>query len=355
MSHLSNTDLLQILRAVELLNSGTSMETLADRSLKCVLSLIKNEMTAFDGFDTEGNYTGSYWYSPPGTVSEENVRLFGELVHEHPYYQEAVLTKKEQVFRTSDYLSLSSFHHTTLYNEFYRGFDGQAQITSAMKVSPVSMVTCSIHRPSMDFTDRELEMLRLITPHLRAAFANAQAFEIVDSERKYLINVVRRGIAVMNAEGDLIFVSDIAEKFLQTYFPDCIPHGLPEDLRRHIQSQTNSANGQQYRASAEPFTIKNEISELIIRLSFDTQARQLTLIFEEKLERKKSDFCSLGLTARESEVLFWMGKGKTDGEIADICSVSLRTAQKHAENIFIKLGVETRTSAVMAAIEKLGD
>jgi len=48
-----------------------------------------------------------------------------------------------------------------------------------------------------------------------------------------------------------------------------------------------------------------------------------------------------------------MGKGKTDGEIADICSVSRRTAQKHAENIFIKLGVETRTSAVMAAIEKL--
>ena len=116
MSHLTNTNLMQILRAIELLNSGTGMETLADRSLKCILSLIPNEMTAFDGFDTAGEYTGYYWYSPPGTVSEESVRLLGDLIHEHPYYREAVHTEKEQIFRTSDYLSLSAFHKTALYN-----------------------------------------------------------------------------------------------------------------------------------------------------------------------------------------------------------------------------------------------
>ena len=353
MSHLTNTDLLQILRAIELLNSGIGMETLADRSLNCILSLIRNEMTAFDGFDTAGDYTGSYWYSPPGTVSEESVRLFGELVHEHPYYREAVLTQEEQTFRTSDYVLLPTFHRTTLYNEFYKLFEGQAQMTTAMRLSPTSLVTCSIHRPSMDFTDRELEMLKLITPHLRAAFANAQAFEKVDSERKRLITAVRKGIAAINADGDIIFINEIAEKLLQIYFPDCVPHRLPEALRRHIQSQAHSVEGQDYYAPAEPYRVKNERAELIIRLTFDTQARQLTLIFEEKVERTKSDFCSLGLTERESEVLFWMGKGKTDKEIAHICSLSPRTAQKHAENIFVKLGVETRTSAVMAALERL--
>jgi DNA-binding CsgD family transcriptional regulator len=309
-------------------------------------------MTAFDGFDTEGEYTGYYWYSPPGTVSEESVRLFGELVHEHPYYREAILTAKEQTFRTSDYLSLASFHKTRLYNEFYRDFDGEAQMATAMRVSPTSLVTCSIHRPGMDFSDREVEMLEVITPHLRAAFANAQALARVDSERKYLLKVVSRGIAVISFDGEILFINEIAERLLQTYFPDCVPGRLPDDLSRHIEDQ---ASGPASSSSVEPYSVKNEFSELIIRLTFDAQARQLTFIFEEKVERTKSDFCSLGLTVRESEVLFWMGKGKTDGEIAHICSVSLRTAQKHAENIYIKLGVETRTSAVMAALERIVD
>lgn len=355
ISNLANADLLQILRAIELLHSGNGMETLPDRSLQCILSLIPNEMTAFDGFDTEGEYTGYYWYSPPGTVSEESVRLLGELVHEHPYYREAILTTKEQTFRTSDYLSLAGFHKTTLYNEFYRDFDGEAQMTSAMRLSPTSLVTCSIHRPGMDFTDREVDMLKLITPHLRAAFANAQDLSRVDSERKYLLKVVSRGIAAISFDGDVLFVNEIAARLLESYFPDCVPGRLPENLRSHIKGQANTLGGPAPSPPVEPYTVKNEFSELVIRLSFDTQARQLTLIFEEKIERTKSDFCCLGLTARESEVLFWMGKGKTDGEIAHMCAISLRTAQKHAENIYIKLGVETRTSAVMAAIERLVD
>ena len=48
-----------------------------------------------------------------------------------------------------------------------------------------------------------------------------------------------------------------------------------------------------------------------------------------------------------------MSKGKTDAEIALLCEISPRTVEKHAEHLFIKLGVETRTAAVVAAIEKL--
>ena len=353
MSYLSNANLMQVLRAAELLNSGIGMETLADRSLKCILSLIRNEMTAFDGFDTAGEYTGSYWYSPPGTVSEGSVQLFGELVHEHPYYREAVLTEKEQTFRTSDYLSLSTFQRTKLYNEFYRLFGGEAQMMTAMRVSPTCLVTCSIHRPTMDFTDCEVEMLKLLTPHLRAAFANAQALERVDSERKYLAKAVSRGLAVICAAGEIIFINDIAEKLLQTYFVDCVPHRLPEALQRHIKSQAAGMAGKDYYKPAEPYRAKHEHSELKIRLTVDNQARQLTLIFEEEVERTKGDFCCLGLTARESEVLFWISAGKTDEEIGHICSISRRTAQKHVENIFVKLGVETRISAVMVALERL--
>ncbi len=56
-----------------------------------------------------------------------------------------------------------------------------------------------------------------------------------------------------------------------------------------------------------------------------------------------------GLTARESQVMRWLACGKTDAEIAALLSISPRTVQKHLEHVYVKLGVETRTAAVMRA------
>lgn len=56
------------------------------------------------------------------------------------------------------------------------------------------------------------------------------------------------------------------------------------------------------------------------------------------------------LTARERDVLDWLGAGKTDKDIAAILSISPRTVQKHLQRIYEKLGVETRTAAVLRAI-----
>ncbi|MEP6589168.1 MAG: helix-turn-helix transcriptional regulator, partial [Polaromonas sp.] len=57
-----------------------------------------------------------------------------------------------------------------------------------------------------------------------------------------------------------------------------------------------------------------------------------------------------GLTQREAEVMDWLACGKTDAEIAALLSISPRTVQKHLEHIYVKLGVETRTAAVMRAL-----
>ncbi|MDM0045909.1 helix-turn-helix transcriptional regulator [Variovorax dokdonensis] len=57
-----------------------------------------------------------------------------------------------------------------------------------------------------------------------------------------------------------------------------------------------------------------------------------------------------GLTAREADVMRWLMAGKTDAEIGALLSISARTVQKHLEHVYIKLGVETRTAAVMRAL-----
>ena len=47
--------------------------------------------------------------------------------------------------------------------------------------------------------------------------------------------------------------------------------------------------------------------------------------------------------------MHWLACGKTDTEIGALLSISPRTVQKHLEHVYVKLGVETRTAAVMRA------
>lgn len=57
----------------------------------------------------------------------------------------------------------------------------------------------------------------------------------------------------------------------------------------------------------------------------------------------------VALTPRETEVLSWLAKGKTNRDIADILGMSHRTVNKHLEHVFEKLGVETRAAAAAIA------
>ena len=56
------------------------------------------------------------------------------------------------------------------------------------------------------------------------------------------------------------------------------------------------------------------------------------------------------LTPRERDVIAWLAAGKTDRDIGAILGCSHRTVQKHLQRIYEKLGVETRTAAVMRAL-----
>jgi DNA-binding CsgD family transcriptional regulator len=60
------------------------------------------------------------------------------------------------------------------------------------------------------------------------------------------------------------------------------------------------------------------------------------------------------LSAREVEILRLVDEGKRNTEIASILGLSIHTIRKHLENIFAKLGAETRTAAVAALRQASG-
>ncbi|HAP42334.1 MAG TPA: hypothetical protein DCQ94_21665 [Nitrospira sp.] len=52
------------------------------------------------------------------------------------------------------------------------------------------------------------------------------------------------------------------------------------------------------------------------------------------------------LSKREEEILRWVAAGKTNWEISVILKVSLNTVKFHLKNVFQKIGVENRWSAI---------
>ena len=63
----------------------------------------------------------------------------------------------------------------------------------------------------------------------------------------------------------------------------------------------------------------------------------------------------LGLTLREAEVLLWVSRGKTNRDVGDILGLSPRTVNKHLEQVFAKMGVETRAAAAIQVVGILRD
>ena len=81
---------------------------------------------------------------------------------------------------------------------------------------------------------------------------------------------------------------------------------------------------------------------------------------EQQLNREfNPDFSSskpllaLGLTPRAAETLLWLAQGKTNSDIATILCITESTIKKHVQEIFEKLGVETRGAATLRALEVL--
>jgi NarL family two-component system response regulator LiaR len=58
------------------------------------------------------------------------------------------------------------------------------------------------------------------------------------------------------------------------------------------------------------------------------------------------------ITEREEQVLKLAAKGLTNRGIADALAISVRTVQVHLSNIFSKLGVGSRTEAVLCALRE---
>jgi DNA-binding NarL/FixJ family response regulator len=189
---------------------------------------------------------------------------------------------------------------------------------------------------------RAAEVQARLATHVRNARAVRLAREAVD--------VGGHGVLVVDARGRIAWKSPQAGRWLAEAFSDAPPGAVAAWLADVgvAEGGVDDARTLERRATPDGRQLVARrlgavgLGEAMWLLSLPTPG-----------EVAPSRLATAALTPRETEVLSWVAKGKTNRDVADILGMSPRTVNKHLEHVFEKLGVETRAAAAALASREL--
>lgn len=184
------------------------------------------------------------------------------------------------------------------------------------------------------------ELLARIKIHLKNARLTKSAYQALDSTGQYLFTSNKTGhVAWATPQTHALFTkAKITDEWKETVLAEQLENWFKHEP---AINQMLKLEGTEQPLQVTLVELKSE-NEYLLKLSDDKDVSS-----EEALKEK------LGLTKRESQVLYWLAKGKTNREVAQILEMSPRTVNKHLEQIYPKLGVENRTSAAAIALKIL--
>jgi DNA-binding CsgD family transcriptional regulator len=156
---------------------------------------------------------------------------------------------------------------------------------------------------------------------------------------------LQQAVVVVARDGRVQFSTQRARQLVGRYFEDAGSNGLlPAQLATIVRSGRSAQ-----------LTVGGAAGELRISVVADVaiDAPVMVLLEEHRSPGDYTPLRSLGLTEREAEVLYWISQGKSNPEVGVIIGASAGTVKKHAQSIFSKLGVESRSAAMLIALDTL--
>lgn len=190
------------------------------------------------------------------------------------------------------------------------------------------------------------ELLARIRVHLANARLAHSARVALDASGRYLLAADTSGAVLWCTPQSARLLGQAFKDFHEGYL---LPANVREWLQKRLGDIKSTADS--IALDAQPSPVKLQLSyvgqlgseEILLRLVEGDIAND-NLVLKHKFQ----------LTQRESEVLMWIARGKSNRDIAEILSLSPRTVNKHLEQIYAKLGVENRASAAATAVRALG-
>jgi DNA-binding CsgD family transcriptional regulator len=316
--------------------------------------LVSSELTSYQEFDHQGQL--STWISNnPGAVGfrDSEKKFFSAHMHEHPIIAHYARDGDCGALKVSDFLTRSQFQNLGLYQHFYGRVGVEHQMAFVLPVKNPTDTWIVLNRSVSDFGEDDRLLLNLIRPHLVQAHSNARAISRISGGGRFHLGALESqnsGFVRVNRDGCVSF-SESATQLLAKYFshPVVMRPQLPDALRRWIRKCDENFQESVVPSVLTPFVLEQATTRLVVRLvAFGDEF--LLILTEYPKTAGPERFQSFGLSRRESDVLNWVTRGKSNAVIGSIMGLSPRTVQKHLEHIFQKLGVETRTSAAVWAL-----
>ncbi len=163
-------------------------------------------------------------------------------------------------------------------------------------------------------------------------------YEDVDPVRKY---IMQANGAFLWTELDKIKGNlPKAEKLLMNEAQEA---KLLNGIGFSLHAPRNEVLGMGFASSSGGVELNPNLLSLVSML-----ATQFHTVFIRLNEQEKKEF--IQLTKRETEVLYWCYKGKSNWITGNLLNISEDTVKYHIKNIFLKLGVNNRVAAVLKAI-----
>ena len=219
---------------------------------------------------------------------------------------------------------------------FMTGLTDTEHVLAAFDAGGADYVTKPIRAP---------EVLARMAVHMGAARQARQARNALDAYGHATI--------ALRLQGDgarLVWQTALARRWLPEYF-DAAPDQVPPVLLRWLQAAVDAPEGREPRPLSTPVGARQLVATLQGRTVDDDWLGGLREVSDAATV--DATMLAFGLTQRESEVLYWVAKGKTNRDIGDILGSSPATVKKHLERIYEKLGVETRTAAAAMAMQRV--
>ena len=193
---------------------------------------------------------------------------------------------------------------------------------------------------------RTAEVLVRLVTHVRNARVARMAREAVD--------VGGHGVLLVDAQGRIAWRSPQAARWLAEYFAAPEAGNSNAEVLAWLGEADAGSGTALRRAPASPS--QGEGRSLVAQRVGDVGMGEAMWLLSQQsaADGQPSRLATAALTPRETEVLSWVAKGKTNRDVGEILGMSPRTVNKHLERVFEKLGVETRAAAAALASRELG-
>jgi DNA-binding CsgD family transcriptional regulator len=346
---LRERDYRAILSVIDELETADDRPAFMRDTARLVHDLVPADQAVFSETDPmrRVELNGAQW--PGSEMTAEEEEIFWTYSHQHPLCDAVAHDGAPHVRRMSDMISTRDLRELDLYRESMHpaGVEFEMMLQLPWVVGMCRMIELS--RTERDFSERDVEMLTLLQPHLTHAYRNLRDHERLEMALGAIDSTAAAsgfGVAILGADGRIVEFSDGVPSQLAFFF-DVETATVPDVLDAWIRDERERPHRDPSDTPWRPFVVERGGRQLRVRLIRATGHTQL--LFEEPTARVPEVDASLALTKREIEVLRLIAEGLTNREAARRLSVSDHTIRTHLEHVFTKLGVGTRTAAVAKA------